>query len=83
MADDATPQEAEPLNIVKCRDDPVPIVLKTHSDNAGDGSPQLTLADGRTSSWVKAGETVGPDTLRPRIEPWLTALCQSEHLSGC
>ena len=29
----------------------------------------------------KKDETIGPDKLRPRIEPWLTALFQSEHLS--
>src|SRR5207248_1853082 len=32
-------------------------------------------------SWAKADEVFGPERLRPRIEPWLTALCQSEHLS--
>jgi hypothetical protein len=81
MADNATPEEAEPLNIVKCREDPVPVVLKKHSELADDGGLQLTLVDDGTSSWVKTGEAVGPDMLRPRIEPWLTALCQSEHLS--
>ena len=30
---------------------------------------------------MKAEEAFGPEKLRPRIEPWLTALVQSEHLS--
>ena len=33
-----------------------------------------------TCSWAGDG-SFGPETLRPRIEPWLTALVQSEHLS--
>ena len=32
-------------------------------------------------SWMKPNEPFGPEKLRPRIEPWLTALVQSEHLS--
>jgi hypothetical protein len=32
-------------------------------------------------SWCKGDESFDTDKLRPRIEPWLTALVQSEHLS--
>lgn len=38
-------------------------------------------ADVERCSWAKPDELFGPETLRPRIEPWLTALAQSEHLS--
>ena len=33
------------------------------------------------ASWAKSDGQIGPEKLRERIEPWLTALCQSEHLS--
>ena len=39
------------------------------------------LSANETYSWAKSGEPFGPQTLRSRIEPWLTALVQSEHLS--
>lgn len=32
-------------------------------------------------SWAKPNKSFGTERLRPRIEPWLTALVQSEHLS--
>jgi hypothetical protein len=38
-------------------------------------------ADSFVPSWVKKEGTFSSDDLRGRIEPWLTALCQSEHLS--
>lgn len=41
----------------------------------------FSLADQAKCSWVKHNHPFGTETLRPRIEPWLTALVQSEHLS--
>lgn len=66
------------IQILKCRDDPRPISF-TRQD--GHTEPKFALAEGSSCSWIKPGETFGPEKLRPRIEPWLTALCQSEHLS--
>jgi hypothetical protein len=67
-------------NILKCRDDPKPVLLCDTDGEEGDG-PKFKLCENSQCSWVKPGEVVSPDKLRPRIEPWLTALCQSEHLS--
>ncbi len=39
------------------------------------------LVEGAECSWITADSEFGPDKLRPRIEPWLTALFQSEHLA--
>ena len=68
------------MNIVKCRDDHKPVFL-ARAEEATNDSPKFKLAEQSTCSWAKPGEMVGPDKLRSRIEPWLTALCQSEHMS--
>lgn len=62
-------------NILKSRDDSKPV---SFSDTA-DG--QFTLTGDAKCSWRKNNEPFGSTELRPRIEPWLTALFQSEHLS--
>jgi hypothetical protein len=66
--------------IIKCRDDKAPVVLVKVVGPTDVGEP-FKLADGYECSWLKKDETLGPAKLRPRIEPWLTALSQSEHLS--
>ncbi len=66
--------------ILKTRDDPRPVLL-TCNDRAEDSAKQFMLSEGATCSWTNAGEKFGAEKLRPRIEPWLTALVQSEHLS--
>jgi hypothetical protein len=66
--------------ILKARDDKAPLLFSTVESEAG-GEIQFKLADGNECSWLKPGETFGPVKLRPRIEPWLTALFQSEHLA--
>lgn len=65
--------------ILKTRDDHAPIFVERREDPAG--ADQFTLADDSKFSWVRPEEAFGPEKLRPRIEPWLTALVQSEHLS--
>lgn len=65
-------------NILKCRDDPKPVFLV---EDPLSESPRYILSDASVCSWAKPHEELSPDKLRPRIEPWLTALCQSEHLS--
>ena len=68
-------------NILKCRDDPKPVCFLSRNGDVGAEPPGFLLSEGSACSWAKADEEIGPDKLRPRIEPWLTALCQSEHLT--
>lgn len=66
--------------IVKTRDDRLPVRLRGGGDPSDPSKPFQIEADG-DCFWAKADESFGPEKLRPRIEPWLTALVQSEHLS--
>lgn len=65
---------------LKTRDDPSLLRIEPNAEST---KPQerFLLADYKNCSWLKAGEAFGPEKLRPRIEPWLTAIFQSEHLS--
>jgi hypothetical protein len=65
---------------LKSRDDPAPVLIERDASPTEVDKP-FRLTAGVTCSWVKAEEAFGPEKLRPRIEPWLTALVQSEHLS--
>ena len=67
--------ENNSINILKSRDDPQPVVFKKIEED------KFQLHSEIPCSWVKQEDKFGPDILRPRIEPWLTALFQSEHLS--
>jgi hypothetical protein len=62
------------INILKVRDDDQ--VFKFELDSEGKYKPP----EDTNVSWIKGGELTIQD-LRNRIEPWLTALFQSEHLS--
>jgi hypothetical protein len=66
--------------IIKTRDDHKPVLIQRVAEPPDTQKP-LQIAAGATCSWAKADEFFGPEKLRPRIEPWLTALVQSEHLS--
>lgn len=66
--------------IIKTRDDHAPVPLHRASGPTDPDKP-FQLAAGSACSWAKADELFGPERLRPRIEPWLTALVQSEHLT--
>ena len=63
-------------HILKTRDDQAPVEFV---DSGDDGN--FKLVEGSDCSWIADGTEFGPDKLRPRIEPWLTALFQSEHLA--
>lgn len=63
------------VNILKSRDDHLPLFFEQPDSN------KFRLCTGTQCSWHTPEEDFGPDKLRPRIEPWLTALFQSEHLS--
>lgn len=63
-------------NILKVRDDHKPIEFK-----AEETAQDFRLCEGfEASSWSSTGKFDQKD-LRHRIEPWLTSLFQSEHLS--
>ena len=66
--------------ILRTRDDPSPIYIRSTNARSDPQKP-FRLADNMECPWVADNEPFGPSTLRPRIEPWLTALVQSEHLS--
>jgi len=66
--------------IIKSRDDTAPVILE-QADSFAAATPVFTLSGDSVCAWAKAGDTFGAERLRPRIEPWLTALVQSEHLS--
>ena len=66
--------------VVKTRDDAQPIFLDRDGGAAEPGD-LFKLSEGVACSWAKTDEVFGPEILRRRIEPWLTALVQSEHLS--
>jgi hypothetical protein len=66
--------------ILKSRDDKVPIVFSKVAE-ASATEESFKLAGDSECSWQKKDETFGPAKLRERIEPWLTALFQSEHFA--
>lgn len=68
------------VQTLKVHDDYAPVCFGAEPIEAN--TPvQFKLKEDSTCSWVKAGEPFGTEKLRARIEPWLTALVQSEHLS--
>ncbi len=66
--------------ILKSRDDKMPVVV-TSASNAEASAESFKLAEDSTCSWAKQGEIFSNATMRERIEPWLTALFQSEHFA--
>lgn len=60
-------------NVIKVRDDATPVWF-----SGGDG--KYKLDENPEVSWLNSNE-FGNKDLRHRIEPWLTSLFQSEHLS--
>ncbi|HHT71543.1 MAG TPA: fibronectin-binding protein (FBP) [Firmicutes bacterium] len=62
-------------HIIKGRDDHYPVYLEQIEKNL------FKLCPESRCSWLKDEGTVSPFDLRRRIEPWLTALFQSEYLS--
>lgn len=65
--------------ILKTRDDPKPVTIHRRSETP-ENLNQFQI-ESNAPSWAKVGVPFGPETIRTRIEPWLTALVQSEHLS--
>lgn len=63
------------INTLKIRDDHKPIRFE-----AKENTQLFQLCDGNEAAWLTV-EEFGQKELRQRIEPWLTSLFQSEHLS--
>lgn len=61
-------------NILKVRDDHEPLQFTTEVD-------RFRLEAGLQLSWMSSSEYFCQKELRSRVEPWLTSLFQSEHLS--
>lgn len=66
--------------ILKTREDQE-LVLFESDFMPGDANKPFVLSENTTHSWINEDENFGPGKLRERIEPWLTALAQSEHFS--
>ena len=64
-------------NIIKTQDDHQPI----HFEPIAGKEDCFKLSKGSAASWISAESEFDIKVLRTRIEPWLTALFQSEHLS--
>lgn len=64
----------EKTNTLKVRDDHQPLCFSATEPG------QFAISDGRKREWARAGNFDLSD-LRKRVEPWLTALFQSEQLS--
>lgn len=62
-------------NILKSRDDRAHSVFSVTADG------KIDFSQGIKPAWIKSDDPVEPEKLRERIEPWLTSLFQSEHLS--
>nr|MBF4317696.1 hypothetical protein [Vibrio anguillarum] len=58
---------------LKLGDDQSPVKLESQDNN--------TFKVVNDCVWAKNEDEITPDFLRSRIEPWLTALFQSEHLN--
>jgi hypothetical protein len=63
--------------LLMSRDDKFPLILSPVAGEPGTFSRSNT----GEATWLKEGEKVTVSQLRGRLEPWLTALFQSEHLS--
>lgn len=64
-------------NILKVRDDHTPITFESKN---GSSEEYSVCSDSPKPTWVNDG-SFSVNDLRNRIEPWLTSLFQSEHLS--
>jgi hypothetical protein len=61
-------------NLIKVRDDSEPVAFTEEAPG------KFKIAEGAKASWLNSAE-FGMSELRSRVEPWLTSLVQSEHLS--
>ncbi|TWU35648.1 hypothetical protein Q31b_50830 [Novipirellula aureliae] len=81
MSTEGEPKLTAKTNVLKTRDDIHPVLFEQTECEEGMSPPCFKLVSDSGCSWVRPGELFGKKKLRERIEPWLTSLCQSEHLS--
>ena len=79
---DPAPTDICPVaeQVIKCRDDTGPVLFAGSDPSSSEKRP-FKLSGSSSCAWAKPDEAFGSEKLRHRIEPWLTALVQSEHLS--
>lgn len=65
---------------LKTQDDRRPVFIKRVTEPYKPHEQFQFIGDS-DSSWANDEEPFGPERLRSRIEPWLTALVQSDHLA--
>ena len=63
-----TPKEG--CQILKTRDDPLAVAVSPSESVTG---PSFKLSTDVKCTWAAVNDDIGPDKLRQRIEPWLTA----------
>ena len=66
--------------IIKTREDAGPVRME-YDTNSSDEDKGFKLSPNVKCSWAESDKPFGWDKLSTRIEPWLNALTQSEHLS--
>jgi hypothetical protein len=78
---ESTHKITESTQVLKTRDDKSPVFFEVVSD-AEDDEATFKLSPGSECSWhTEKDKPFAIKEVRPRIEPWLTALFQSEHLA--
>ena len=68
----------ENIQLLKTKDDPAPVSLNYCESGKTEG-PEFSVVG--ESTWGEKDKILKPQDIRKRIEPWLTSLVQSEHLS--
>ena len=76
-----SPSEWSVGQTLKCRDDQSPVRFLKSGDETPTRVSQFKLDGTEKLPWMGEEEQFGTKELRSRIEPWLTALFQSEHFS--
>jgi len=74
-ADEQTVLKRSATNIIKVRDDKEPLVFTANDDGS------FKFEGDSSASWAAKPESITQKELRAHVEPWLTSLFQSEHLS--
>ena len=67
--------------VIKSREDRTPVCMKYQANLSINSGEIFKLSPRTECSWAESDKPFGWNKLRPRIEPWLNALTQSEHLS--
>lgn len=67
-------------NWIKVRDDHVPLQFFKSEAHENENETKFELSTGHRANWC-TDDTFSLTDLRGRVEPWLTSLFQSEHLS--